>query len=300
MESTEESIAPRFANVVRGYDRMQVDDYVEHLHQWIEQADYRSRQSEAAAARATAEVEQLRRRLASSDAETLTATPESMKALGDRVGSIMQSSFQAAKELQGRAQDAALATAAAAEESAARILADATGRAEELARAAEELFVQAQEALAGANAAVAHQVEEARTRGSAEREEMLKQAHHEMRELARRAAAEEKQRRQQIDALEDHRRRVMEEIGLLHERLGSIGDGLSVPSPPPEPQPQAQPQPQPNPQPQLNPQPRAQQPGQQQQDPTPSSEAPADETQVVELPSAETPRRRKVASSSTR
>jgi cell division septum initiation protein DivIVA len=289
MEATEESIAPRFANVVRGYDRMQVDDYVEHLHQWIEQADYRARQSEGAAARATAEVEQLRRRLASADAETLTATPESMKALGDRVGTIMHSSFQAAKELQGRAEDAALATAAAAEERSAHILADATARAQELTQAAEELFVQAQEALAGANAAVAHQVEEARTRGSAERKEMLEQAHNELRELARRAAVEEKRRREQLEALEDHRRRVMEEIGLLHERLGSIGDGLSVPSSSPEPQPQPQPQP--------NPEPRPQRSQQSQQAPTPSSEAPADETLVVEVPPAETPRRRKVASS---
>ena len=53
----------------------------------------------------------------------------------------------------------------------------------------------------------------------------------ERRELARQAAADERSRREQIDALEEHRRRVMEEIGLLHERLGSIGDGLSAPVP---------------------------------------------------------------------
>ena len=46
--------APRFASAVRGYDRLQVDDYVERLHQWIEQADARAQQCEAAAARANA------------------------------------------------------------------------------------------------------------------------------------------------------------------------------------------------------------------------------------------------------
>ena len=60
--------APRFATVVRGYDRLQVDDYVEHLHRWIEQADYRAQQCEVAATRANSEADQMRRRLASVDA----------------------------------------------------------------------------------------------------------------------------------------------------------------------------------------------------------------------------------------
>ena len=50
MEANEESAAPRFATVVRGYDRMQVDDYVDHLNQWVEQADLRAQQYEASAA----------------------------------------------------------------------------------------------------------------------------------------------------------------------------------------------------------------------------------------------------------
>ena len=231
MEATDESTAPRFATVVRGYDRMQVDDYVDHLSQWVEQADLRAQQCEAAAARAAAEVEELRRRLASADAGALTATPESMKALGDRVGNIMQSSFRAAKELHGQAEDTARATVAAAEEAATRMVRDATAHADELSRAAEDLFRQAQDALAGANDAVAQQVDAAKVRGSAEREAMLERTREESRELARQAAAEERSRRAQIDALEEHRRRVMEEIGLLHERLGSIGDGLSAPVP---------------------------------------------------------------------
>ena len=210
---------------------MQVDDYVEHLNQWVAQADLRAQQYEAAAARAAAEAEELRRRLASADAGALTATPESMKALGDRVGSIMQSSFQAAKELHGQAEDTARARVAAAEEAATRIVRDATAHADELSRAAEDLFGQAREALAGADDAVAQQVDAAKARGAAEREEMLERARQEMRELARQAAAEEHARREQIDALDEHRRRVMEDIGLLHERLGSIGDGLSAPDP---------------------------------------------------------------------
>lgn len=219
---------PRFATVVRGYDRLQVDDYVEHLHRWIEQADYRAQQCEVAATRANSEAEQMRRRLASVDAGTLTATPESMKALGDRVGNIMQSSFQAAKDLHRRAEDQARSRAAAAEETATQIIAEATLRAEELSRAAEDLFVQAQEALARANSTATREVDDAKARAATEGEEMLERARKEARELARLTAEEEQVRREQLAVLEEHRQRVMEELGVLHNRLGSIGDGLSA------------------------------------------------------------------------
>jgi cell division septum initiation protein DivIVA len=224
--------APRFATVVRGYDRLQVDDYVEHLHRWIEQADYRAQQCEVAATRANSEAEQMRRRLASVDAGTLTATPESMKALGDRVGSIMRSSFQAAKDLHRRAEDDARSRAAAAEETATQIIAEATARAEELSRAAEDLFVQAQEALARADSVASREVDEARARAAREGEDLLERARNEARELARLTAEDEQVRREHLAVLEEHRQRVMEELGVLHKRLGDIGDGLSAPQKP--------------------------------------------------------------------
>jgi cell division septum initiation protein DivIVA len=291
IEATEESSTPRFATVVRGYDRMQVDDYVTHLSQWIEQADNRAQECEAASARAAMEVEQLRRRLSTLDAETLTATPESMKALGNRVGTIMQSSFHAAKELHDRAQDDARATTAAAEERGARIIAEATAQAGELSRAAEDLFGEAKETLAGARAAVAQQVEEARARGEAARAEMLEKARSEMHELAGQSAAAEKSSREQLAVLEEHRRLVLEEVGLLHERLGSIGEGLAAPvgRPVPRESQVAPHRPASSPQPKQSPQ----------KDPPSQTSQRDDDTVVVALPSASGPNRRK-ATSSTR
>ncbi|HEX3333382.1 MAG TPA: hypothetical protein VHS57_03525 [Acidimicrobiales bacterium] len=280
MHPNEESTPPpKFATVVRGYDRLQVDDYVERLTQWIEQADYRAQQCETAAARSNAEVEQLRRRLASVDAGSLTATPESMKALGDRIGTIMQESFHAAKEVHRRAEDAALAASASAQEQAACIIDQATARAADLTRAAEDLLVQSQEALEAANAAAARTMDEAREGAAAKRDELLAAAQGEARDLARRAAEEHQVRREQLLLLEEHRKRVLEEIGVLHKRLGNIGEGLTVPAP-------ARPAP----------------------DPPRAEISPAEEdTQMLELPSGGAksrtpgggqPTRRKVASSS--
>lgn len=256
---------PRFASAVRGYDRMQVDDYIERLHEWIEQADARAQQCEAAAARAKAEVAQLRRRLASLDAGTLTATPESLKTLGDQVGKIMQSSFQDADDVRRRS-----------EEAATRVMEQATARAEELSHAAEELFVQAQEALAGAGAAAADQIDAARTAATAERDEVVERALAEAREMDKRTRAEEAVRREQLAALEEHRGKVMEEIGLLHQRLGSIGEGLSLPS--------------------AEPYDRGQE-EEQAALPESTDGGRSDETMVLELPAGNGPKRRRVASS---
>jgi cell division septum initiation protein DivIVA len=283
---------PRFATVVRGYDRLQVDDYVEHLHRWIEQADYRAQHCEVAATRANAEAEQMRRRLASVDAGTLTATPESMKALGDRVGSIMQSSFQAAKDLHRRAEDEARTRAAAAEETATQIIAEATLRAEELSRAAEDLFVQAQEALTRANDAASREVDEAKARAATEGKDLLERARQEARELARLTAEEEQVRREQLALLEQHRQRVMEELGVLHKRLGDIGDGLS---PPPAPAPRQAQHAQ-----KAKPQSRQSQAELKSAAPREGAAGRDDETTVLELPSGADakPTRRRVASSS--
>jgi cell division septum initiation protein DivIVA len=281
---------PRFATVVRGYDRLQVDDYVDHLHRWIDQADYRAQQCEVAATRANSEAEQLRRRLASVDAGTLTATPESMKALGDRVGNIMQSSFQAAKEQHRRAEDEARARTAASEETAMHIIAEATNRAEELSRAAEDLFVQAQEALAQASTAAAREVDEAKARAVSEQEDLLDRARNEARELTRRTAEEEQVRREQVQLLEEHRGRVMEEIGVLHQRLGQIGDGLSPPPPAPAPAPSPAPR-------QQAKQQRARQAELEASASPEGHEERHDDTLVLELPTGAKPARRKVASS---
>lgn len=106
-------------------------------------------------------------------------------------------------------------------------------RAEELSRAAEDLFVQAHEALARANSAASREVDDAKARAAAEGEELLERSRKEARELARLTAEEEQVRRKQLAVLEEHRNRVMEELGVLHKRLGNIGDGLSAPAPAP-------------------------------------------------------------------
>jgi hypothetical protein len=136
-------------------------------------------------------------------------------------------------------------------------------------------------------------MDEAKAHAATEGQELLERARNEARELARRTAEEEQVRREQLAVLEEHRKRVMDELGILHKRLGDIGDGLSAPAPR-----QAQHAPQAQ---QARPQPR-QAPAEPKAG-APKRGAPArdDETMVLEQsPSSGTdakPTRRRVASS---
>ncbi len=160
-------------------------------------------------------------------------------------------------------------------------------------RAAEDLFVQAQEALAKASTLAAREVDEAKSRGMSEGEELLERARNEARQVARRTAEEEQVRREQLQLLEEHRGRVMEEIGVLHERLGQIGDGLSAPAPPKQSKQRAR---QAESARQAEPE-AAGMPKHHEAHDEARHEARQDDTMILELPAGAKPARRKVASS---
>ena len=80
--------APEFTNAVRGYDRLQVDDYVGHLVAWLDEATDRARGAERRGdalaeecAHLRARVDELESRQARSNAEQTTREPDRIYAL---------------------------------------------------------------------------------------------------------------------------------------------------------------------------------------------------------------------------
>ena len=113
--------------------------------------------------------------------------------------------------------------------------------------------------------------------------------------MARLTAEEEQVRREQLAVLEEHRKRVMEELGVLHKRLGNIGDGLSAPVRAPAQVPQQEQQGQ-----QAKQRPRQAQAELKSAAPKEGAAGRDDETTVLELPpggAGAKPTRRRVASS---
>lgn len=108
---------PEFALAMRGYDRDQVDEYVARLDAWLTEWRQRAAAAEATSESARAKAAELRRRVAQLEERSFTSTPESIEALGERVGNILKAAFAAAEEMRAEAaqETAALRAEASAE-----------------------------------------------------------------------------------------------------------------------------------------------------------------------------------------
>jgi DivIVA domain-containing protein len=107
------SQAPSFTVSLRGYDREEVDEYLDSLAEalaQVEEAEERTRRLQAHVARCNARIKELEDRIRSD-------TPRSGVALGERIGLLLR-----------EAEEAAAATIARAESDAARIVARAEAR----------------------------------------------------------------------------------------------------------------------------------------------------------------------------
>ncbi len=226
MTVTEQATEPRFATVVRGYDRPQVDDYVARLQAWLDEAEERTAQAEAQASTLRGELEQARR--SARRDEAFATTPAALASLGEQVEAVLHSSFATAEELRARAEAAVRASTAEAEQQVATVLSHAAARAEELCRAAEEVLVEADEQAAERVAAA--EAEAARLRAEAQRQhdEIVQQAHQARRQILERAADEERTVRQQVAALAGSRQDALAEIARLQQHLSHVSGALQA------------------------------------------------------------------------
>jgi len=132
MLAHDEAPLPQFTSAVRGYDRNQVDKHVAQLTEWLQDYALRTETAERAATAATAEAEELRARLAELERRTFVSTPDSFRALGERVGRILESTFEASEVLRTRTEAEASAFEAEHERRAKELLAEAERRAVEI------------------------------------------------------------------------------------------------------------------------------------------------------------------------
>jgi hypothetical protein len=145
---------PDFAMALRGYDRLQVDDYLERQQRWAAEVVNRLGDAEHRAEAGEAAASSLRSRLSeleAKQAEDADGPPRSIAALGDRVGRILQTAWDAGEEVRDEVVSAARSEAAAIERraaereaAAAAALDRARGEAEEIVAAAETRRVEAE------------------------------------------------------------------------------------------------------------------------------------------------------------
>jgi cell division septum initiation protein DivIVA len=205
-------LTPQFAVTVRGYDRAQVDDYVDTLRNWHGNATARMQAAETEAAQLREQVVRLRQRVADLEQQTGQEPPRTITALGDRVTRILQ-----------LAEEAAAQTRTEAEAEARIIVSKAQDEAESIARASRARQVEVDTFLTSATEQAQQAVQQAEQRASEAAARLTSEA--EARAAERETEA--KQRSQQIVAeAEANRARVLEQLAAEQARARADVDGL--------------------------------------------------------------------------
>ena len=116
---TEEGSLPEFAIAMRGYDRLQVDDYIVKQAVWLNEAEVRVEGAETELTSIKSERDSLVAQVAGLEEEAFKAVPPSFDELGERVARVLQEAWAAAAEMRQDAEKAAAEIASRTREDAA-------------------------------------------------------------------------------------------------------------------------------------------------------------------------------------
>jgi cell division septum initiation protein DivIVA len=105
MTTEGDQLAPEFAIAMRGYDRMQVDEYVSQLNAWMAEAEARQSIAESFVADRDRHIEQLERRVRELESERTAATPAAaLDDAGRQIAASLDAVVSTCNELHSQAQ----------------------------------------------------------------------------------------------------------------------------------------------------------------------------------------------------
>jgi cell division septum initiation protein DivIVA len=212
---TDEGALPEFAVAMRGYDRLQVDDYIVRQAAWLSEARSRMEAAERELAAARDQTVQLQEKLSALEERQLATTPRSLEELGERVTRILQTAWDAAEELRQDAQ-----------KEAAEILEGAKDRLAYLEEEAERRHRLAEEELESATAKGREQaareaaavVEKARQ----ERDDILAEARAEADRITRDGQRQRQELREEVGTLSEQREAALQDLLRLRSSLEAL------------------------------------------------------------------------------
>ena len=209
---------PTFDVVFKGYERASVDEYMTRLHEWLLDSEERADHAAQAAAEATRDAEELRRRLADLEQRSLSS-PEAAGAVGERVAEILRAALETGEAAQHHAEEESAKLLHQAEQRSTDVLRAAERRAAQLRDAAERELTTAREKaqamLNDAEAVVAAASEEAR----AEAGHLLEDARSEYQGL-----------QQHISELNEYKANALAELNRLQQYLAGVAGGPATPA----------------------------------------------------------------------
>jgi cell division septum initiation protein DivIVA len=199
MSALQDQSLPEFAVAMRGYDRLQVDEYIERLNRWLEEAQTRMGEAEARAAELESEVMALRQRVAAMEDEHVQSTDPSLDAVASRVRRMLDEALADCEAIRGKARQEAEASVKYARETATEIV-------------------------SRAQRSIADMVKETRADRDEASDGVLSQARQRAQEIEKEAAMRKAAAADEVRALEQRRAEVLAEMTKLRGALeGWVG-----------------------------------------------------------------------------
>lgn len=233
--TNQESVIPEFAHAVRGYDRYQVDDYIERLHEWALAAHHRAQDAERREQAHAEEVQDLRARI--DELQDHGGAPDrALREAAEGAAAAFGAALEEAEALRRRANADAEQRVTEAAREATAIVESArqavAGLTEQTAQQRREARSQTEAALAGAAAEAdevrrraADEAAEIRRRGAEEHDRLVAAAEAEAEAIRRRSAQEQSEARDAVERLQAERAEI---VGELTRLRGAIQTLISV------------------------------------------------------------------------
>jgi DivIVA domain-containing protein len=202
---------PEFPISMRGYDRQQVDVFVQDLSVRLTAERRRAAEAERAAAQLRAEVATLRNQ-----------PPPSFEHLGAEAGRVLQAAGNSAKVLIEEARSRGESMVEEAEAQATALIRQAEARAAELEDQAQDTLHQAASERERILSEATHSVEEARRRADEEARTALREAQDAAERTRQQAMNEQAVMQADTERLQESRDRMLDYLGRIHSDLGSL------------------------------------------------------------------------------
>jgi DivIVA domain-containing protein len=202
---------PEFPVALRGYDRQQVDAFVQDLTVRLTAERRRAEQFERAANQMGSELAGLR-----------DPTPPSFEHLGAEAGRVLALAGNSAKVLIEEAQTRCREVVDAAESRAGATIERAERRAAELEAEASDTVAQAADDRERILAEAAHSVAAIRGQAEEEARATLQHAQHAAEHTLEKAAAEQTAMQLETERLRESRDRMLDYLGRIHSDLGEL------------------------------------------------------------------------------
>jgi chromosome segregation ATPase len=206
---------PRFAIVMRGYDRDQVDAYLAEYERWAGDAQSHIEAGEARLASAARRVHGLESKVADLEERSGDSLPPSVRSLGERAEQILRDAWDAAQELRSNIVSEAEEEREKARHASDELVASAEGQAAEIAEDARHQRDEAGQEVERARKQVEQFIKEAEEAAEDRAQAVWDEAQVQLSEA-----------RKELDRLEEQRRATLGELARLRELLeGVIGGG---------------------------------------------------------------------------